>query len=106
MNKSKCTKTDMFIAVVELATGITAGKITDTFGKAFLGKKSKLIYKLGMAVLDFTAANYAMHYTGEVLNMYKAKTKEVIDHYNERKAEYEEEQYMEEEIDGYEGSKI
>ena len=105
MNKSKYTKADMFIAVVELAAGITAGKITDTFGKTFLGKKSKLIYKLGMAVLDFTAANYAMHYADKVLNMYKAKCKEVIDHYNERKAEYEEEQ-MEEDINGHEGSEI
>lgn len=97
MNKNKYTKADMFIAVAELTAGITAGKIADTFGKAFLGKKSKLIYKLGMAVLDFTAANYAMHYTDKVLNTYKAHYKDIIDHYNERKAEYEEEQYMEEE---------
>lgn len=33
MNKNKYTKADMFIAIVELVAGITAGKITDTFGK-------------------------------------------------------------------------
>lgn len=58
------------------------------------GKKSKLIYKLGMTVLDFTAANYAMHYTDKVLNTYKTHCKDIIDIYNERK----EEQYMEEKV--------
>ena len=101
--KTRLTNGSLLISALELAAGITAGKITDTFGKAFLGmtmpqgKKSKLIYKLGMVVIDFTVANYAMIYTEKILNDYKVECQEVVDHYNERKAEYEEEQYMEEE---------
>lgn len=73
MRKSKLTKFGWVCVAVELIAGITAGKIADNLGKAFLGDKiSNHIYKVGMLILDATVADYAMSKVDEVLSTNKA----------------------------------